>query len=207
VEAGAAGGEDTAISAAFWPKCRIFAFEPVPHSYQRLAAAVAPYPNVSAIPMGLFNRSGETKMHLSNNGFGSSSILKPTGHLTFHPSVKFDEQITIRVTTLDLFAAEHGLSAVDFLWLDMQGAELAALKEGEQMLTTVCAIHMEVSLKPTYEHAPLYPEVRSWLKARGFSVANEALPYRDMGNVLFVNNANLRRRRDRPVKSGASAKL
>ena len=207
IEAGAANGEDTARSAAFWPGCRIFAFEPVPQLFEQLLAAVAPHPNVRAVPMGLFNRCGEARMHLSNNGFGSSSILKPTGHLAFHPHVAFDEEITITVTTLDDFAAEQGITAVDLLWLDMQGAELTALKAGERILADACAIHIEVSLRPTYESAPLYPEVRAWLGSRGFSVAKEALPYPDMGNVLFVNQRNLARRRQVPArKAGAAAR-
>jgi FkbM family methyltransferase len=205
VEAGAAGGEDTALSARFWPRSRIFGFEPVPQSYRRLIDATADLPNVTAIPEGLFDRAGEMPMHLSNNGFGSSSVLKPTGHLAFHPEVQFDQTITIRVTTLDAWAARERVGRIDFLWLDMQGAELAALKHGQRVLEHVCAIHTEVSLRPTYENAPLYPELRAWLGARGFIVAKKVLPYADMGNVLFVNRANLLRRRAAASPAPATA--
>jgi hypothetical protein len=74
---------------------------------------------------------------------------------------------------------------VDFLWFDLQGMELAALKGCGDLLSSVSAIHCEVQNFPLYEGAPLYPEVYKWLKQRGFAVAHEAI-FRRGGNVLFV---------------------
>ncbi len=194
IEAGAFDGSDAAESARYWPQARIYAFEPVPENFQKTLAATAAFPQIECIPVGLFDRNGTTTMHLSSNDRVSSSVLKPTGHLKFHPEVQFDKDVVVNITTLDHWAQQRGVSVVDFLWLDMQGAELSAMRNGEKLLKNVSTIYTEVSLRPTYEGGPLYPEIRRWLEVRGFAVIKEALPYRDMGNVLFVNEATLKRR-------------
>jgi hypothetical protein len=92
------------------------------------------------------------------------------------------------MTTLDAWAAQNHVRRVDFLWLDMQGYELEALKSGVDLLQSVRGIQVEVSLKEVYEMAPLYPEVRQWIEEKGFRVEREALPWPDMGNVLFIRS-------------------
>ena len=118
---------------------------------------------------------------------GSSSLLQPTGHLIDHPDTFFRETIMVRTMTIDDWAREQSINAIDLLWLDMQGLELAVLKASPQILKTVRVIHTEVSVREQYANTPLYPEVRSWLAEQGFRVEVEAIPPSwDGGNVLFV---------------------
>ena len=60
---------------------------------------------------------------------------------------------------------------MDFLWLDIQGHELAALKAAPHLLSGVSAIHTEVFFKESYAEVPLYAEVRAFLQKEGFAVA------------------------------------
>jgi hypothetical protein len=122
----------------------------------------------------------------SSGGEQSSSLLHPTGTRDEFPFVGFqDEVITVPVTRLDEWAAKNGVGPIDFLWLDLQGMELAALEGCGNALAQVRAIHCEVQNLPLYEGAPLYPEISAWLNERGFRVAREAI-FRRGGNVLFV---------------------
>jgi hypothetical protein len=59
------------------------------------------------------------------------------------------------------------------------------MQGGEGLLSRVNAIHMEVANIPLYEGAPLYPEVKRWMKKRGFAPVIEAV-FRVGGNVLFT---------------------
>lgn len=65
--------------------------------------------------------------------------------------------------TLDDWAEQHNFDRVDFLWLDMQGAELALLESSPVLLSRVQVIHLEVSIVELYEKNPLYTEVSDWL--------------------------------------------
>jgi hypothetical protein len=126
-------------------------------------------------------------MHVSGGeSDGSSSLLKPTGHLKEHPSVTFGETISVSVTTLDTWAVATGVPRVDLLWLDLQGSELEVLKAAPNVLRTTAVVYSEVSLKPMYFSAPLYPELRAWMESAGFVVVREDLPWADMGNVVFA---------------------
>ena len=117
---------------------------------------------------------------------GSSSLLRPSGHLTIFPNVSFDKTIRVPVTTLDDWSEQNHVEKVDFLWLDLQGGELAALRGAKKLLTNVKLIYTEFLIAPLYEDAPLYPEFLSWMRERNFHVVREEFPSRDAGNVVFA---------------------
>jgi hypothetical protein len=117
----------------------------------------------------------------------SSSLLVPSGHLDSHPDVTFLENELVKTETFGEWALSNGVDSVDLFWLDMQGSELAALRASPDLVRRAKAIHTEVSIRSTYEGAPLYDELRAWLLDNNFEVAAEAIPPSwDMGNVLFV---------------------
>jgi FkbM family methyltransferase len=189
VEAGAHGGGDTVRLARAWPRGHVHAFEPVPALFQRLSARVRRTSNVTCYPLALGETAGTAEIFISGgDSDASSSLLRPTGHLVEHPQVLFNQVVNVVVTTLDEWAGDQGIPAVDFLWLDLQGGELAALRGASTLLAGVRVVYSEVSLKPMYQGGPLYPEFREWMAAKGFTVAHEKLPYPDMGNVVFARD-------------------
>jgi len=187
IESGAHVGTDTVEMSRLWPKGVIHAFEPVPGIFAKLEENTKGLRNVRLYNCALGSGNGTATMFVSGGrSDSSSSLLKPKEHLSEHPDVDFNTQIEVPVTTLDDWAEKNGVRCADLLWLDMQGFELAAMKAGEKLLSTVSVIHLEVSLKEVYSGVPLYPEVRRWLEERGFRAVREELPWPDMGNVLFV---------------------
>ena len=191
VEAGAYDGSNTRDFCRYWPGCQVYAFEPVPTAYERLFKLSTEFPTqIHPQNVALGNRTGISEMHISvtgsSGGEQSSSLLAPAATLKEFPFVDFRKKtVPIRVTRLDEWAAEKKVSHVDFLWLDLQGMELAALEGCGELLLQTSTIHCEVQNIPLYEGAPLYPEVANWLKQQGFYVAQEAV-FRRGGNVLFV---------------------
>jgi len=187
VEAGAHGGGDTVRLARTWPRGHVHAFEPVPALFQRMSARVRNRRNVSCYPLALSDSVGTAEIYVSSGASdASSSLLRPTGHLAEHPQIDFKQVVKVLVTTLDAWAHEQAIGTVDFLWLDLQGGELAALRGASTLLSAVRVVYSEVSLKPMYQGGPLYPEFREWMAAQGFAVVREKLPYPDMGNVVFA---------------------
>ncbi len=107
----------------------------------RLVVAIEPEPaNVSAfrrnleqelkssrvilIPKGVWESTGKLPLHLSNTGDSHSVIFAQKG-----PG---DE--AIEVTTLDALAGELGLDRVDFIKMDIEGAEANALRGARHVL-------------------------------------------------------------------------
>jgi FkbM family methyltransferase len=187
LEAGAHHGHDTLAMSWLWPDGVIHAFEPVPSSYRELTDRLSQRRNVRLYPMAMGPAEGEFPMFISTgNAADSSSLLKPTGHLERHPEIRFESTSQVRVTTLDRWANEHSVKSIDFMWLDMQGAEYGMLQASSMTLPHVRAVYMEVSFIPTYENIPLYPEVREWMTGQGFRIDREWFDNDESGDVLFV---------------------
>lgn len=188
-EAGAHIGSDTSEMAETWPDAKIYAFEPIPKIFKQLRSNTKRFKNVHCYKLAIGEKSGNVKIYVSGGASdGSSSILAPKEHLNLHPDVTFPEQISVKVESIDSWAKNQEIKDIDFLWLDLQGLELAALKGANRILKTVSAIHTEVNLVEVYEGVPLYPELKSWLKNYDFRVEIEAIDWDDGGNVLFVKD-------------------
>lgn len=185
VDAGAHIGTDTIEMAKRWPAARVHSFEPIPSVFERLKTDTSRFPNVTCYQMALSDHSGESTMFVSGGtSDGSSSLLPPKEHLNTHPEVTFEEQIKVKVLTLDDWAKEYGIERVDALWLDLQGAEHQVMMASPRIMSSVKAIHLEVSLNEQYSGGSLYPIVKAWLEEQGFEIMTEALAWEDGGNVL-----------------------
>jgi len=153
LEAGAFNGSDTWGWYKLLPSATIHAFEPLPKPYRILEQKFLNIHNVITYNFGLGPSTGRSKMNVSKNElkvedlYGeSSSILKPKEHLKFHTHVKFFKQIDIDVYTIDDWAIKYNVEKIDFMWLDLQGAEYDVLKSSPRMLATTKVIFSEVTL-------------------------------------------------------------
>jgi FkbM family methyltransferase len=71
--------------------------------------------------------------------------------------------------SLDRFVADHGIGDIDFLKIDVQGAELDVFQGGASALRSALFIVCEVEFVPIYERQPLFGDVDAWLRARGMT--------------------------------------
>ena len=190
VEAGAHMGIDTVALAAYWPEGVVHAFEPVPALFEQLSRRASGTSNVRTYSLAIGAVPGRSMLHVSSGASdGSSSLFTPKRIRNVHPDVLFTEQVEIETVSLASWQASHGIGRVDALWLDLQGAELDALRGAGPLLDGVRVIHSEVNLEEAYEGAVLYGELRAWLAEQGFRVEVEAIPWADGGNVLFVKES------------------
>jgi len=186
VEAGSASGTDTLWFSSQFPKGKIFAFEPLDVSYYRTVKRVGGCSNVEVHNVALGLKESNEELYVSSNRV-SSSLLKPTGHIKFHPKIRFEKKTIVKTINLDHFFRDKNIEEVDFMWLDMQGYEHTVLSHSPETLAKTKYLYTEVSLKEMYENSILYDEFKSWLKEKGFEVLHEFLYWEDMGNVLFYN--------------------
>ena len=59
---------------------------------------------------------------------------------------------------------------VDFLKLDVQGAELMTLRGAERILSQTAAVHCEVMFSPMYIGEPLFPAIQQYLMSKDFEL-------------------------------------
>lgn len=76
------------------------------------------------------------------------------------------EETEVNTTRLDDLNDIDG--PIDFIKMDIQGAELQALRGGEQLLTQTSVIHTEVEWVAMYKDQPLFAEVEQYLRHQGF---------------------------------------
>lgn len=169
LEAGAHSGEDTVRFAEAWPKGRIFAFEPVPLFFERLSTVIHSknISNVQTFPFGLFSSTGAHPFYYSQNCGGASSYL-PAGKIA---EINYgDIQMTLPCMTLDDWADKYGIDHIDFMWLDMEGAEYHMLKTSPKILETTKVILTELNFKSFREDHTLYDTLKPFLESQGFTL-------------------------------------
>lgn len=119
----------------------------------------------------------------------SSSILPLAKHKDIYPSIREVSQVEVRSRTLDTLLAEEGLRAEDFnfLNLDIQGAELMALRGASRLLANIEAVNSEVNLQELYEGAALLGELERFMAKQGFNRAAMCTPWHpSWGDALYV---------------------
>ncbi|MCP5049913.1 MAG: FkbM family methyltransferase [bacterium] len=121
IEGGVADGGDTAAFIdAIKPGSRVYGFEPNIDGYHRgiYKDKLQANPGVKIIPKGLW--SSTTRLYFKAAGLSSRFSEKKPDDLTGWESVE--------VVSIDEFVGEEGIGKVDFIKMDIEGAELEALK-------------------------------------------------------------------------------
>lgn len=95
---------------------------------------------------------------------GASSIFLASDKYTKETYVQ--NLIKVPVKTLNNYTENR--KKPDLLWMDLQGAELLALKGSSKILDHVKIIHLEVSFREMYKGQCLYFELDNFLKKENF---------------------------------------
>ena len=127
------------------PAATIYSFEPHPRSFEKLAQAAAGNRIVPQC-LALSDQIGEVRFY----EYGSEG---PGSHInSLVPDARFPARfgyeghaITVQSTTLDHFCAGHDIDRIDFLKIDVEGAELSVLEGGAGMLARgkIMAVYFE----------------------------------------------------------------
>lgn len=175
VDAGARDGVH-AVFADAAPLLEVVGFEPDAEECRRLSAAAHGWRSATYLPWALGARDGEQPFHLCRSR-GTSSCYRPnrTWLERFPDPQRYDvvETQTVRVRSLDSLRRDASArlpSSIDFLKLDVQGAELDVLHGAGETLRQVTGIEVEVEFAPLYEGQPLFRDVDAYLEERGFSL-------------------------------------
>ena len=93
--------------------------------------------------------------------------------------VNLDFSFEIDTTTLDHFCQEQGVNEIDFLQVDVQGADLDVLEGASKILNCgTLAIQVEVEFSHLYTNQPLFADVDTFLRKHDFTLFDLSQSYR-----------------------------
>ncbi len=183
---GSCEGEDSIRYANFFPKAHIHAFEPIPKNFKIINSNVSEYKLGSRITvndLALSNKNGKADIHVSSGqpsdaqntgewdyGNKSSSLLKPEKIADVTPWLSFKDTIAVKTKTLDSYCKEKDITSIDFIHMDVQGAELMVLSGAKNMIRHTSAIWLEVENVELYSGQPLRDDVEKFMKKNGFTL-------------------------------------
>jgi len=176
---------------------QLYCFEPDPRAIARFKSRVGQRANVHLFEMALSDHCGEIDFHQSSGQSTSDednwtkatrpegwdaagSIRQAKEHLTAVPWVTFDQTIRVPTSTLDVWCREHNIGPIDFVWMDVQGAEMDVFGGATEALGRTRFIYTEYSNRELYEGQT---DLRGLIKhLRGFDTV---VRYSD--DILFSN--------------------
>jgi hypothetical protein len=97
----------------------------------------------------------------------------------------------IKTISLDSFVKKEKIETIDFIKIDIQGAELDTFRGAENSIKNVLTIISEVEFLPLYKKQPLFGDVCSFLNSKNIMFHKFlGLSGRSLIPVILQNNAN-----------------
>jgi FkbM family methyltransferase len=191
------GSRDCEQSIEFYkhfPNAKIFAFECNPNTLPICRKNILPYKDrITLVEGAVCDYDGTITFYPINQqktittwkdgNPGASSLFKSNG--TYKAEHYVQDEITTNCHRLDTVMSTYGIPAVDILWMDLQGAELLALKGLGCCIEKVQYIHTEATHTEMYTGQALFPELNKYITDHGFSVVNTLNPSYTFEDVIY----------------------
>lgn len=167
-------GDHTRMFLGLFPRARVFSFEADPRPCGRFRKTINS-PRVSLFETAVGSLDGVALFHQSDGQAPnvdkpyswdlSGSIKKPAGHLQMHPWCRFDMRLPVPITRLDTWAEMFlpGDGHVDFIWMDVQGAEGDVISGAHNTLSRTLYFYTEYSNLELYEGQPNLEQLKAML--------------------------------------------
>lgn len=172
-------------------KGSVFVFEPGSNNIKYLIRNISDCKNITHESLAVSNFVGKSKFY-EEDLTGQNNSLKGNytvfdGVAKAHGAKAVRREVEVDVVTLDNYFKDI---SVDFIKIDVEGAELEVLQGGLQTLKYVKVIVLEVSVHPI--------EVFALLRNQGFIMYDtknnllNSLPVDYFGNIFAFNKSHLK---------------
>lgn len=146
--------------------------EGLPDLAEKSRQATANYPNQFVVEAVVSDKVGvPLSINRANNNGASSSILGYVDEANLWPEIEYVEAINAKSNTIDniMDTNKNAFAKIDACLLDIQGAELLALKGATRFLKQVKIISVETSEMELYEGGPKPDALANFLTNAGFT--------------------------------------
>lgn len=198
---GSCEGLDSIRYSNLFPYSKIYSFEPILKNFERIQFHIQLFRKKNIFPynFALSDYNGEAEMFISSGcpdntiitddwdyGNKSSSLLKPHLVNETHSWLKFKNTCKVQTKKIKTFCEEELIEKIDFIHLDVQGAELMVLKGAEEIIHKIGLVWLEVEVIELYKKQVLKPEIEFFFSKKGFFKIFEKLD-NVSGDQLYVN--------------------
>lgn len=112
-----------------------------------------------------------TSVHVAGNSYSSSILPMLPAHLLAAPESAYIAEEAAQMSTVDALCREYGLVPDrTLLKIDVQGYEWDVLAGADEVLPTLAAVQVELSIVPLYEGQHLMPAVVDALAGYGLEL-------------------------------------
>ena len=143
-------------------------------------------PNINIINEVIGDKDGtEVEFKITNNTL-SSSILELGEHKNLHPKVIVTDVLKLKTKTLETIFNENSLHGkFNTLVLDLQGAEMLALKGLKDIINEFDIIYTEVNEKEIYKECCILEDLDLYLNQYNFE-RKYLNTLNNYGNALYI---------------------
>ena len=109
-------------------------------------------------------------------------------HSKYYPSITVIEKLQVNTKRIDSLINENNIKIenYDFVNLDIQGAELLALKGFGDLLNHVKFIYTEINTNNLYKNCALVNEIDDFLLKYGFNRVETVMTGAEWGDALYI---------------------
>jgi len=181
---GACEAEDSIRYSNLFPKSNVYAFEPRTDNCAKAKELIKQYNKTNIIleNIALSNQNGTAEFYLSEGipetwtnteawdfGNKSSSLLAPTDEIKKQTNwLNFKNKIEVQTLRLDEYISRKNISGIDFIHIDVQGAELMVFEGAGSFFNKIKLIWMEVEAVELYKNQPLKNDIEKFMTEHNF---------------------------------------
>jgi len=148
-------------------------------------------PSVTVAHAAITDYNGSVNLKITNFD-QASSILPLAICKEIYPSIQQVAEESVPARTLDHLILELNLdpSHFNFLALDIQGAELMALRGSTSTLHHIASVQTEINLQELYEGSALLAEIDKFMAEQGFGRSRIEMPHHPTwGDAFYVRRS------------------
>lgn len=192
------GSRDAAVAIALEEHCpaaSVYAFECNPPAVEQCRENIEGHAHITLVDKAVSDVGGPTDFW-AIDAEKSASARWPEGNIgasslfianPAYPHERYyQNRIEVEAVTLERWAADSGVDAVDLLWMDLQGAELKALKGMGDLLETVRMVYTEVLYQEIYFGQAFADEIDQYLVSHGFRLHTKLNSSSWFGDALYI---------------------
>lgn len=170
LDIGANRGQFAIYACGRFPGAMMHCFEPIPEARAKLESILPSNRDISVHGVALSAKPGVIDFYVTADDDSSSIFPASEAQVGMHPGARFERTVSVNAVRLDDQLAHLELGRPVLMKIDVQGAELEALKGGTATLSRTDYVLVECSFVELYDGQALAEEVFSFLESRSFDL-------------------------------------